>query len=242
MKRLSTNIILFFLWSQILSCAETQSKKDQISAKQISGTTGKLIPIDFDDSNYVHADLNAMDTITTDGWSIKYLVMDDNTRYNDIYIQWQKGNRKGTFHGRDILRMRSHFIPMLAGENKTHIFLKYACATSCSALLTLSKDSIPKDQEFFFVINYNIKTGQVVYIPESGYNLDTLKVSVFDLTKRRQKYIEFKNICNSTFEVNCIDSVYFNKDYVKLFATLIDREDSNRTRNITENHTVRLNK
>ena len=36
---------------------------------------------------------NAHDTITADNWKIEYLIKDDTTRYDDVYIKWSKGTK-----------------------------------------------------------------------------------------------------------------------------------------------------
>ncbi|MEP7127552.1 MAG: hypothetical protein ABI729_01735, partial [Chitinophagales bacterium] len=151
-------------------------------------------------------------------------------------------NKAGLFCGQDFLLMRRYFIPILEGENSNYIFLTHACATSCSALLTLSKRGIPADRDFSYVIDYDIANGQIVYIPERSYSLDTLEVSIADLRRQKEKSIIFKNICNLIPEEGCIDSINFDKSQVKLFSTLIDRSDSTGTKHVSEIYTVKFNK
>jgi hypothetical protein len=203
-----------------------------------ANTRGKLTKIDFSDSNYVGVQIYAKDTTTSDGWRIKYLVKDDSTRYNDLYIQWTKGQLTGLFCLRDVLLMRRYFIPILKGNNKTHIFMKHGCATSCSAILTLSKDKKLESRDFAYVVDFDITTGQIVYIPERSYSLETLEVSVVDLNRHLETPVIFRNICNLAPESGCIDQILFAKDNVIVSASLLDKDD--KTKSVKESHTVKF--
>jgi len=238
MKNMSQISYIILVLASALSIACEQANNKNMPTRG----TGQLISLDFADTNYIDVPLYAKDTVTLDGWAIKYLVKDDSSKYNDIYIQWTKGDRSGLYHGPDILLMRRYFIPELEGENNSHIFLTHGCATSCAALLVLSKDSVPKAQDFSSVFDYNIKDGQLVYIPERSYSLDTLEVSVVDLNRKEENTVIFKNICNLSPEEGCIDSVHFDKNYVRLFATLIDKNDKDKIKPIKENQTVKFDK
>lgn len=198
----------------------------------------QLVEIDFSDPNYIDVQNYAKDTITSDGWKIKYLVVDDSTRYNDIYIEWSKGQLKGLFCVKDVLSMRRYFIPVLKGENLTHIFMKHGCATSCSAILSLSKDSKLESRDFAYVVDFDIDTGQLVYIPERSYSLETLEVSVVNLKRHLERPVIFKNICALAPESGCIDRIFFTKDKVAISASLIDRHDQEKT--LKESHTVKF--
>ena len=263
MERFLKQIILLLIPTLFIACGQTSTENELITngtgkltpldfydtnyidvkpkiIYSIALGTGKLIPIDFADKNYFEVEDKAKDTITNDGWIIKYFVKDDSTKYRDIYIQWTKGKRTGLYCGFDDLLMRRYFIPQFMGENDSYIFLTHGCATDCSALLALSKDNVPTAQDFAYVFSYNIKNGQLVSTPE--YKKDTLQVSVVDLNRKQEKVVVFKNICNSTAKDGSIDSVHFDKNYISLFATLIDKNDKDRTRKVKENHIVKFYK
>ena len=227
MRRLTTYLLL------ILATAFFNVK----GQNNVNTGSSKLIPIDFSDSNYVDVAFYAKDTITADGWTIKYMVKDDSTRYSDIYIQWSKDNRGGLFYGESILLMRRYFVPFLVGENKTHIYLEHGCATGCRAILTLSKDSFPKDNDYNLVIEYNIKNGQILYCKDYS-NLDTMKVVIVDLKRNKEKTITFENVCYSTPMTSCIDNVILERDYVKLSATLYNRKDKDKL--VKEEYNIKL--
>jgi hypothetical protein len=182
--------VVFILLLLLTACGQT----DERILKNTSPTknaTGKLIPINFKDSMYLDVAGYAHDTVTKGGWKISYLVKDDTTHYNDLYIQWEKGRVKRVYKDSDVLLMKPYFIPVLSGENKTHIFLEHACATGCSAVLVLPKDSKADVDDFEAVFGYNVALGQVVYRNSSGE--DTLSVSAIDINKSIEKSVVFKN-------------------------------------------------
>ena len=213
-------------WNNILGQASRANK------------IGKLTKIDFSDPNYVDVQLYAQDTITSDGWKIEYLIKDDSTKYNDLYIRWSKGQLTGLFCHRDVLLMRRYFIPVIEGDNSTHIFMKHGCATSCTAILTLSKDNKLESKDFAYVVDFDVTTGQLVYIPERSYSLERLEVSVVDLKRHLERPVIFKNICNLAPESGCIDRISFTKYKVVVAASLLDKNDQAKT--INESHTVKF--
>ena len=124
-----------------MSCKQTKSKETlKLDKTSISGT-GKLIAINFSDTNYSGVASYTVDTTTADGWSIQYLVKDDTTRYKDLYIVCSKGNIKSIYRADNVLEYRRYFIPEFAAETKTNIYFTHGCATDCSAILVFDKDT-----------------------------------------------------------------------------------------------------
>jgi len=226
---------LVLVASFILAVAACKPKANDNTLARIIPKEGKLIPIDFSDTNYREIKSYAMDTITKSGWAIKYMVKNDTTRYNDLYIQWSKGAKVGLFRFEDVLLMRTYFMPVVAGENDNYIFLTHACATECEALLTLSKENIPKAKDFVEVIKFDIKTNRVVFVNEKS-SLDTIIITTADLIRNKNKSIKFKNLCGLNPVGGCIDSVRFEKDYVKLMGTF----PSGHNTYLKESHIIRL--
>lgn len=202
--------------------------------------TGKLIPINFKDSDYVDVAHYAKDTVTNGGWSVKYLVKDDSTRYRDIYIQWQKGDRKGIYTFEEVLEFRRYFIPVYKGESENHLFLTHACATSCEAVLTLSKEKKPESRTFVTVAGFSIPDAQIVFVSDAAYNEKKFSVSVIDLNKNIEKVVAFKNRQLFNEPDQNIDSIAFGRSEVKLFATLIDKNDQSRKKTVRETQVVRF--
>src|SRR5690349_19039004 len=204
------------------------------TAKLYKGTS-ELIPINFQDTNYVDVSNYAIDTTTQDGWNIKYLIKDDSTRYSDLYIQWSKQESKGIYHFPDVLTLKRYFIPVFKGENKRHLFFTHACATHCRALLTLSKEKTPKSKTFINIADFNIPNGQIVYTPDKDYGKQFV-VAIADLNKGMEKHVTFKNNALFLEPMENIDSVSFSNNQVELYATLIDRRDNTRKKTIKETH------
>ncbi|MNK06658.1 hypothetical protein D3C87_245570 [compost metagenome] len=234
-------IILLFYYLVILSCTNRETPVEKSVKQNHPGNgTGKLIPINFYDRKYEDVDFNAHDIITADGWKIEYLVKDDTTRYDDIYIKWSKGRTEGVYCGGKMLEFRRHFIPRFKGENKTHLFFTHACATSCTALLTLSKSDKPVERTFVKVTGFDINLGQVLQIGDYDNMLERFNFALIDLSRGIEKGFYFKNKCFSTDDTGCIDSVQFNGNSVEVFATLTDRKDEQRS--VQEVYTVKLEK
>jgi len=231
--------IFFLVFTLAISCSQTR-KKDRPVIKLKSKGTGSLISINFADTNYNGVQDYAKDTITKSGWAIKYFIKDDSTRYDDLYIKWSKGSVIGTFYCGDALEMRRYFIPVLSGENKSHIFLEHGCSTGGEAVLILPKYNELKGRDYSYVIKYDITTSQIVYMPENSFNTDTPIFSVIDLHRNIEKQILFKNIYTPRPEDGCIDRVIFNKDFVKLYATLQDKNAPDKS--VKESHIVRFGK
>jgi hypothetical protein len=197
--------------------------------------TGRLTPIDYNDPVYAGVGSYAQDTITKDGWTLRYFVRDDSTRYTDIYIEWSKGNQRGLFYGEDILEMRRYFIPIYTGENATHIFLKHGCATDCAAVLVLGKDSTLSHTDYLQVVDYSIPYGKVVYVSDSSAYDMRMELFAVDLQSGSKRRLLFDNLCfTASFKEQCVDTVRFSKNAVAIGATLTDVNDEERERKISE--------
>ena len=237
MNRLILSSLLIYFLLSLLSCEEGKHiKKFTIQKNQ----TEQLIPVDFNDSNYNELISYAIDTLTEDGWTIKYLVKDDSTRYDDIYIKWTKGNVTGTFKAESALQFRRYFVPKYTGENKSYLFFWHGCATDCDAVLTLNKDSaVSKD--YTSIIDYNIPNGQIAYVTDKVYEDDhPFQISIVDLFKNKEHLVQFKNLCMyAAHKESCIDTIIFSKEKVIAKATLTIN-DQNRDKEIIEEKTVNL--
>ncbi|WP_316787685.1 hypothetical protein [Pedobacter frigoris] len=241
--------IISFLILFILSSCNADKKINALQANPVAAKssdvfkpyagTGKLIAINFNDSNYADVSYYAIDTTTQDGWSIKYLIKDDSTRYSDLYIEWSKNKSKGLYHFPDVLTFRRYFIPFFEGENKKHLFFTHACATHCSAVLTLSKEKFPKYREFISIANFNIPNGQIVYTTYKDYDSQFV-AAIADLNKGVERPAVFKNSPLFLEPMENIDSISFSSNQVKLFATLIDRNDTTRKKTVKEIQVVKF--
>ena len=231
---LSTLFICYLFTS--LSCKDNKRIKKIIQNNQ----TGQLIPVDFNDSNYNELSSYAIDTITKDGWAIKYLVKDDSTKYDDIYIEWSKGSVNGIYKAASSLQFRRYFIPQYTGENKNYLFFWHGCATDCQAVLTLSKDSA-FSKDYTSIIDYNIPNGQIAYVTDKGSEDDRpFQISVVDLSKNKEHIVQFKNLCMyAAHKESCIDTIIFKREKVVVKATLTIN-NYNRDKEVIEEKAVDL--
>jgi hypothetical protein len=160
--------------------------------------------------------LYAKDTVTKDGWSIKYFVKNDSTRYDDIYIQCRKGSLTGIFRGEDFLQYRLYFIPKFVKETNSHIYFTHGCATDCWAILTFSKDNASRYNDYISVVDYNLDFEQILYVTNRCYeNEDKIyDLVLVDLKNNKTHNITYNNICSCVFKESCVDTVIFGKKQV----------------------------
>jgi hypothetical protein len=226
----------------IFGCQDSLSDKikDHSVESSVKMETGRLMPINSNDTNYLDVRAYAYDTLTQDGWSINYFIRDDSTRYTDLYIQWSKGNIKQIYNAEDVLQLRRHFIPTFIGENKSHLFLSHGCATGCQAILTLEKAGTLKGKDFIDVVDWSVKANKVVSVSDSTLKIEPLlELSVFDLNRNIERKVLFKNLCMAaSFKPSCVDTIVFSKNLVKIRAELIDKEDYYREKNVVETRSV----
>jgi hypothetical protein len=183
--------------------------------------TGKLIPINFADSNYADVINYAVDTITPSGWQITYLVKDDSTRYSDIYIEWSNEKTKGIYKAEDALEIRRYFIPKYMGETHNHILFEHGCATDCSAILVCEEDTSPQARDIIYVIAYDFTLGQLAYLTEDSYDTEeNVNVGVLNLLYGKEYKALFKGISPYANKQFAVDTVMFSQKQVSITASL----------------------
>ena len=199
-----------------------------------------LLSIDYSNENY--SDLAAWinDTITPSGWKISYLVKDDSTKYTDLYLQWQKDDKKAIIKLESLLEFRRYFIPVFNAENDETIFLTHGCGTYCPAILTLNKNKPLKSTDYLEIVDYNIDLDVIVYITEGSWKFeqDSFSISVADL-KNNKDYVEtYDNICLDSYKINAIDTIIFENNEISITTTLLEKKY--REELITETRTIKL--
>jgi len=241
MTRKSTYIILTIISTILLvACGQKDNKESDNFKSQAVKQSGELLEINFSDTNYFDLEIWIKDTITKAGYEIKYLVRDDSTKYNDIYIQCSKGNISGTFHGENLLQYRRYFIPTFIGETDKHIYFSHGCATDCSAILVFSKETLSNFKEFFHVVDFNIEFEQVLYVTDSTYENENkiYDLALVDLNKDKTHKITYNNLCGAVYKPTCIDTVIFNKSQVIIKTTL--RKSIETEQEITQTRNIKL--
>jgi len=211
-----------------IACGRSNSRRDTFNDDQVSIHTGELIEIDFSDSNYSGLQSHVADTVTEFGWIINYLVRDDSTKCNDVYIKCSNGEWTGTYKDAEVLLMRRYFIPVYAGESSSFIYFTHGCATDCSALLVFSKDSNCQFKDYNHVIDYSVECSQVLHLTDSDFENENqiYQLSLIELTKDKTHKISYNNICQSPYKPSCIDTVIFEKSRVTVKSSLLEKMGS----------------
>jgi hypothetical protein len=199
--------------------------------------TGLLIPIDFNDSIFKDFKMSIKDTNLISGWSIKYFVKDDSTKYKDLYIEWSKGNYKGNWFGKSIFELRDMFIPQFEGEDSTCIYMTHACATDCSGVLILRKENHPTYIDYLSVVSFDILKSQILYVTDKSNDYSVLQIALADLKKKKEHLINFNHKCTGVFKSSYIDTVIFGFDKTIIRANF---ESKNFTKKIKEQREIKL--
>ena len=184
--------------------------------------------------------INALDTITTGGWSIKYFVKDDSTKYKDLYISCSRGNIKSIFLADNVLEFRRYFIPEFETETKTNIYFTHGCATDFSAILVFDKSNPGTFTDYSQVVKTNFGLGQILYVTDSSYKNEQYiyELALVDLSKRKTHKLTFNGVCDDVCKPACVDTVIFSKNKVSVTASL--RKNIESVDQTKQTKTVRL--
>lgn len=231
--------ILTLTFLIFVACRQTAIKGTAKLNNSIS-QTGELVPINFSDTNYSDLTINAVDTITTGGWSIKYFVKDDSTKYKDLYISCSRGNIKSIFFADNVLEFRRYFIPEFETETKTNIYFTHGCATDCSAILVFDKSNPGTFTDYSQVVKTNFGLGQILYVTDSSYKNEQYiyELALVDLSKRKTHKLTFHGVCDDVYKPACVDTVIFSKNKVSVTASL--RKNIESVDQTKQTKTVRL--
>jgi|GEM_PF-2361938 len=241
MTRQSLPLLLALVLIILLAAyGKKDNKENAISNNQVLEQSGKLAGINFSDTTYTDLKIWIKDTITQDGYEIRYLVRNDSTRYDDVYIECRKGNARGLFYGKNLLQYRRYFIPSFIGATGKHLYFSHGCATGCSALLVFPKDSLSNFKEFVHVADYSMEFGQVLYVTDSTYENENkmYDLALADLYHDRTHKITYNSICGAVYKPTCIDTVIFNKSQVTVKTTL--RKSIQTEQEITQTKIIKL--
>jgi hypothetical protein len=181
-----------------------------------------------------------VDTTTADGWSIKYFVKDDSTKYKDLYIVCSKENVKSIYRADNVLEYRRYFIPEFAAETKTNIYFTHGCSTDCSAILVFDKDTAAQFSDYTEVVKYNVPLGQVLYVTDTSYQNEQkiYELALVDIARHKTHNLTFNGVCDGVYKPACVDTVIFSKNKVSVTVSLRKSiEDIDQTKQIK---TVRL--
>ncbi|TWV95714.1 hypothetical protein [Chitinophaga pinensis] len=208
-----------------------------VSKKAQGNHAATLLPVNREDAGYPEGGQFPQDTLTASGWSVRYLVKDDNTKYKDLYVECSNGKSKLVIPQSQVLALSWKYIPRYAGENTKHLFFEYYCGNECFAVMTVSKESQPEYQEYEQVLDYDVLSGQIVYNITSSDTEDSVRVVAVNVARRKEKKMAFNNMRRAGANAG-IDSVVFKSGKVQVFAGLIDRNDPEEEDIIKESRSV----
>ena len=162
------------------------------------------------------------DTVTAQGWKIRYMATDSIKLQKDAYVEWSNESmvRRQIFP--DVLEMRSYFIPKFKAETDRYIYLTHGCSTDCRAVTILPKNKTENTETFTAVIGYDIKLAQVAYILPKSFEIGKAIVEARDLKRNLTKTINFKGNCSFTIGDGCMKKVVFNGTTITLAYNTTD--------------------
>ncbi len=172
------------------------------------------------------------DTLTPDGWLIKYLIDKDSA----IFIQWSKDTKIGRRFAGEFSE-RSGFIASYIGEDEDNLFLWQRCATDCQTLLVADKNNPMHIDEYFGVVDFDLRNAQIL----NSIDDDTLGYCSFrltDLNKKKSYNIRLKGFCEAVKVDYCLDTVIFGHSRVTLKAMLSEIPESDKL--VTKSVTIDL--
>lgn len=147
--------------------------------------------IDYSDTNYIEGLAWVTgDTLLPSGFLVEYLV-NENTKYEDLYIRWSHGSFADTLHCSGILWIRDlDYIPVVSRETPDHILLEYDCAAiECIGITILSKKNRKKPIELSHILYEDAEENIFVYGYANIY-IPTDHYYIFDLsTEKTTEYV-----------------------------------------------------
>jgi hypothetical protein len=211
---------IFLLLLLISGCSiYKNSSGNTYDASNFTGPE-RLVPIAAHDTSYTNY-FDMHDTITRDGWKIRYMVKDDSTRYTDAYIQWEKGDVKRVYKYNNVLHYRGSFMPQLLEESDTHIFMEHWCATDCMAVLALPKNGRDDAMDIEAVIDYSLESGQ--FVCREYKDNGAIAATAIDLKRRKKRSVTFKNKIYSMGN-SFAESIVFKGDSIVIAGEFFDKD------------------
>lgn len=218
------------------------AKDNQPTGKIAYAGTGKLTPISATDSNYKDLASVIKESTTPSGWDINYFFKDDSTRYQDLYIGWSKGSRKGFYRQRGGIGAGKTNIPQYAGENDLGIFFTHGCGAGCKGLLVLSKDTMNGYNDYMHVVDFNPALGQILYVTNNTYQnaANLFELGLIDLNRKKQHTIAYKGIAGVADIEGVVKKTSFASNKITI-TTNLQKSPTDTTRQ-TEMRTVLLDR
>lgn len=189
-----------------------------LSYSQISqAELNSLVSPDLETERYWEYAHRMKDTVTTMGWTIKYLASPMDT--NVVYISCKKGETQTVYKVPHVLRYRTYFVPAFVKETTHCIYFAHGCATDCSAVLAFSK--IRKSfMDFRRVVKEDLNLNLIVRFTDWNLNDKEFELELIDLTHNKNYIIRYENYCTGIFKYGCVDEIIFSDRKVTIKTTL----------------------
>ncbi len=217
MRTITLILILFCIHSSVL-----KSQKSNI-----------FLPIEEKDKhpNYEEIGIWIQDTITTEGWKIEYLVKDDKTKYEDIYIRISKEDKMVLIKEENVLNFRKYFVPRFEGENSKKLYFIFASDTYTNGILIVDKMNPEKIEKYQTLVKYNIEKGEIYYLPELK-DTDKFSINCINCFSEKEKILKYEGVCINPSKLACIKNIFEEGNYVEITCllrendTMIEKEET----------------
>ncbi len=225
-----SHILLLFLFFTTSHLAFSQTS--DINFKE-------LIRPDFTDFEGYGRNFSFLKNRTTQtGWKIEYFVKNDSTKYEDIYISFQKNEIRKIYLCSNVLKYRTYFTPTFSQETEDYIYFEYGCATDCGGVLAFSKNNYTFDS-FDRIIELDLELNLLVLMTDNASHVQTeyFEFEIIDLARKKNYLVSFDMICRGVHMQNCIKEVIFSKHEIIVKLLLSDKQW---TKEIKETRTIKL--
>ena len=185
-----------------------------------------LNKIDLKDNHPNYEDFGAWvnDTMTNDGWKIEYLVKNDRTKYDDLYIKVSKGNLIGIIKEENILNFRKYFIPAYEGENSKYLFFTFASDTYTNGILIVNKKQPSNFQKKQILLKSDFEKGYLFFI-NSKNDDDQYEIGYLNIIEGIEKEIKFKGVCNNPVKTECVKNIFEEREFIEFECQLKNKEN-----------------
>lgn len=144
--------------------------------------------------------------VTSQGWAITL-----NQKNNDLHVRWKKEHWEHVHVFKDVLAMRSSFIPQYIAESDSMLYFESACASGCKRISVVSKYSAQvKELDYVFMVDYE---------KERFLNIttfDPIAINQVDYKRRMSKKYLLTGSCLVAYLPSCIENIKYAQNLTEL--------------------------
>ena len=201
--------------------------------------TNYLNKIDLNDNHPNYEDFGAWvnDTITSDSWKIEYLIKNDHTKYDNLYIKISKGNLNGIIKEENVLNFRKYFIPAYEGENSKYLFFTFASDTYTNGILIVDKKQPSNFKKKKILLKSDFEKGYLFFINSKNED-DQFEIGYFNIIEGTEEEIKFKGVCLLPIKTECVKNILEEREFIEFECHLKNIDNLNHQ---VERKTIRLN-